>query len=691
MLERPSPAGIPNAPGAYLFKDADDRVLYVGKAKSLRSRIGSYFQNTRGHTPRTEQMLASASNVEWTQVDNEVEALMLEYTLIQRHQPRFNVRYRDDKSYPFLTLTLRDAWPRAMVVRGRKLAGNRYFGPYAHAYAIRETLDLLLRTFPVRTCSDNKFRHHELLGRPCLLFHIEKCAGPCVGEVEAADYARMVGELENFLSGETAEVVQRLTDEMTAASESQEFERAARLRDRLASVRKAVESQEMVSSRREDFDVIGMDGDELEAAVSVFYVRKGRVMGRQGFIVDKAEDLSSAELIGRILERIYFAENPLGPPKAVLVPELPSRLDLYAAWLSTQRGSSVEIRVPLRGAKRRLASTSRRNAAESFASHKLKRAGDHNSRARALNELQDHLGLPRAPLRIECYDMSHLSGQDYVGSMVVTEDALPRRSEYRRFRLRNVAGNNDLAAMEEVLERRLQNYLKERELPVSERGRFGYPPQLLLVDGGRGQLAVAMRVVMRLGLAEEISVAALAKQFEEVYVPDQPEAVRIGRQSEALYLLQRIRDESHRFALAYQKQLRDRRMKRSALDDIPGLGQVRKRRLVAEVGGVRAVQNSSLEDLRAHSWLPERVAEAVYAKFHPEAGAGGEAGAHSEAGGGNGMSDSEGVGAHSEAVGGEGMSDGGKVLRGEATGSETGSGGEGAAGEVGSSPGAALP
>lgn len=632
VLERPSPASVPNAPGAYLFKDADERVLYVGKAKSLRSRIGSYFQNTRQHTPRTEQMLASASNVEWTQVDNEVEALMLEYTLIQRHQPRFNVRYRDDKSYPFLALTLRDAWPRAMVVRGRKLAGNRYFGPYAHAYAIRETLDLLLRTFPIRTCSDNKFRHHELLGRPCLLFHIEKCAGPCVGEVGAEDYARMVSELGNFLGGETAEIIQRLEDEMAAAAEAQEFERAARLRDRLASVRKAVESQEMVSSRREDFDVIGVDGDELEAAVSVFYVRKGRVMGRQGFIVDRAEDLSSAELMGRVLERIYFADNPLGAPKAVLVPELPSRLELYATWLSDLRGSLVQIRVPQRGAKRRLAATSRRNAAESFAAHKLKRAGDHNSRARALNELQDHLGLPHAPLRIECYDMSHLSGQDYVGSMVVTEDALPRRSEYRRFRLRNVAGNNDIAAMEEVLERRLQNYLKERELPVSERGKFGYPPQLLLVDGGKGQLAAAMRVVMRLDLANEIPVAALAKQFEEVYVPDQPEAVRIGRQSEALYLLQRIRDESHRFALAYQKQLRGKRMKRSALDDIPGLGQARKRRLVAEAGGVRAVQNSSLEQLQAYSWLPDRVAEAVYAKFHP--GAGVRAGTGTDAGSG---------------------------------------------------------
>ena len=616
MLERPPPSGIPNTPGAYLFKDERQRVLYVGKAKSLRNRIGSYFQNTRQHTPRTEQMLTSAVCVEWIQVDNEVDALLLEYTLIQRHQPRFNVRYRDDKSYPYLALTLRDKWPRAMVVRGRHLQGNRYFGPYGHAYAIRETLDLLLRTFPIRTCSDHKFRHHELLERPCLLFHIEKCAGPCVGEVDAEDYTHMVSELEAFLAGKSGEVLKRLEAEMAEAAAGEEFERAARLRDRLASVRKAVESQEMVSSRSEDFDVIGVESDELEAAVSVFYVRRGRVMGRHGFIVDVAEDLAEGELMGRILERIYFAENPLGSPKLVLAPEMPARADLYQLWLSGRRGSLVEIRVPQRGAKRRLAETSRRNAAENFAAHKLKRAGDHNSRARALNELQEHLELPHAPLRIECYDMSHLSGQDYTGSMVVTEDALPRRGEYRRFRLRNVAGNNDLAAMEEVLERRLLNYLKERELPVAERGKFGYPPQLLLVDGGREQLVVAQRVVKRLGLAEEIPVAALAKQFEEVFVPGRAEPIRIGRQSEALYLLQRIRDESHRFALAYQKQLRAKRMKRSALDDIHGLGPVRKRRLIAEAGGVRALREASLEDLRSFSWLPESVAESVYAKFH---------------------------------------------------------------------------
>ncbi|MXZ31793.1 MAG: excinuclease ABC subunit UvrC [Acidimicrobiia bacterium] len=614
-MERPPAATIPEVPGSYQFLDADGRVVYVGKAKSLRSRIVSYFGAPAQLNPRTAQLMSAAASLEWITVATEVDALMLEYSLIQRHQPRFNVRYRDDKSYPFLCVTLVDEWPRAMVVRGAKRKGNRYFGPYGHAYAIRETLDLLLRTFPIRTCSDNKFADHQRLGRPCLLYHIERCAGPCVGEIDREAYRGLVGELLDFLAGDTGEILRRLEADMAASAEALDFERAAQLRDRLASVRKAVERQEMVGSRAEDLDVFGVASDELEAAVSVFFVRKGRVMGQRGFIVDRAEDLSAAELVGRVLERIYFDENPLGYPKAVLVPEPPAAEEMYADWLGGLRGSKVQIRVPQRGAKRRLAETAHRNAADSLHRHRLKRASDHNSRARALNELQQYLGLPEAPLRIECYDMSHLGGQDYVGSMVVMEDALPRKSEYRRFRLRKVAGNNDLAAMEEVLERRLRNYLDSRGLPPGERGRFAYPPQLLLVDGGAGQLGVAKRVLARLGLAGEIPAAALAKQFEEVFVPDQPEAVRIPRQSEALYLLQRIRDESHRFALAYHRQLRGKRMTASALDGIAGLGPARRKRLVAELGGVGAVRRSSLEDLRSLSWLPERVAEAVHAKF----------------------------------------------------------------------------
>ena len=509
-----------------------------------------------------------------------------------------------------------DEWPRAMVIRGRKKKGNRYFGPYGHAYAIRNTLDQLLRTFPIRTCSDNKFNHHARLGRPCLLYHIEKCAGPCVGEVEREHYDELVDDLLAFLGGDTDEVVNRLVDDMAEAAAALEFEQAARCRDRLASVRKAIEGQEMVGGRSEDYDVVGLVDDELEAACQVFYIRKGRVMGRRGFIVDKAGQLSRPELVSRVLERLYFEDNPLGGPKQVLVPDLPDNQELYEEWLREQRGSKVGISVPQRGAKRKLQETVARNAADAFTRHRLKRTTDHNSRARALNDLQECLGLPEAPLRIECYDMSHLQGSDYVGSMVVMEDGLPRKSEYRRFKVRTVDGNDDYAAMEEVLTRRLSNYLAERDRPMEERGKFAYPPQLLVVDGGKGQLGVAERVLAELGLDGEIFPAGLAKEFEQVFVPGQPQPVEIPRPSESLYLLQRIRDESHRFANDYHRQLRGKRMTKSSLDGIEGLGPNRRTRLVKELGGVRAVERASLDDLMGLSWLPDAVAHAVYEKLH---------------------------------------------------------------------------
>ena len=621
MVQRPPAGTIPDTPGSYQFKDADGRVIYVGKAKSLRSRLSNYFQNPRNLHSRTRQMVEVAETVEWMQVGNEVEALMLEYTLIQRHKPRFNVRYMDDKSYPFLCVTTIDDWPRAMVMRGKRKKGNRYFGPYGQAYAIRDTLDLLLRTFPIRTCTDNKFRHHERLGKPCLLFHIEKCAGPCVGEIERDAYAQLVAELVRFLEGDTDEVVAALELQMARAAEDLEFELAAHLRDRLSAVQKAIEKQQMVFPKNEDADVIGIHDDELEAAVQVFFVRKGRVMGRRGFVVDKAEELDRPELVSRVLERLYFDDNPIGWPKEVLVPDLPSDPELYEAWLSELRESKVTIRIPQRGDKRTLHETVTHNAEETFTRHRLKRSADHNSRARALNELQEYLGLPIAPLRIECYDMSHIQGTDYVGSMVVVEDGLPKKSEYRRFKIKTVAGNDDFAAMEEVLERRFSAYLTDRERPVEERdGKFAYPPQLLVVDGGKGQLSSAVRVLDELGLRDEIPVVSLAKQFEEVFVPGRSESIRLPRQSEALFMLQRIRDESHRFAITYHRQLRDKRMTKSALDGIAGLGPTRKKRLTKELGGVNAVKRADLETLKALSWLPDQVAENVYRALHRAGG-----------------------------------------------------------------------
>ena len=626
MVARPPTGSIPETPGSYQFKDKEGRVIYVGKASSLRQRLSNYFQDPRNMHPRTAQMVATAVSVEWIEVRNEVEALMLEYSLIKQHRPRFNVRLRDDKSYPFLAVTLDEQYPRALVMRGRKRKGTRYFGPYAHAYAIRDTLDLLLRSFPIRTCSPGKFNEHHRLGRPCLLFHIEKCSGPCVGEIEEMPYRQLVQELCEFLDGDTDDIVRRLEAEMAAAAQGLEYERAARLRDRLIAVRKAIEKQQMVGDRSEDIDVVGIADDELEAAVQVFFVRKGRVVGRKGFVLDKVEELSPGGLVDRILEELYGDDPPAGVPKQVLVPVEPDDAPTYEEWLTHLRGSRVQIRVPHRGDKRDLHETVTRNAREEFVRHRMRRAGDHNARSRALTELQDLLGLPEAPLRIECYDMAHLQGTDYVGSMVVLEDGLPNKREYRRFKVKDVPGNDDYAAMEEVLTRRLQAYLHERDQPLDDdlvdgQGgkrprKFAYPPQLLLVDGGKGQLSVAHRVVTALGLQDEIPVASLAKRFEEVYLPGRSNPVEVPRGSDGLFMLQRIRDEAHRFANTFHRELRGKRMTTSALDGIPGLGEARKKKLTQVMGGVNAVKKASLDDLKALSFLPDAVAEAIHAKFH---------------------------------------------------------------------------
>ena len=589
-------------------------MIYVGKAKNLRARLSNYFQ--KNLPVRTATMVRAAESVERIQVDNELEALMLEYSLIKEHRPRFNIRLVDDKSYPFLAVTESDEFPRAMVVRGKRKKGTRYYGPFGHAYAIRETLDLLLRTFPIRTCSDNKLERHAKLGRPCLLFHIEKCSGPCVGEISNEDYDKLVADLIAFLDGETDAVVEDLERRMREAADDYEFEFAARLRDQLGSVHKAIEKQQMVGTRADDFDVIGIHGDELETAVQIFLVRRGRVVGRRGFIIDRVEDLDDGELIDRILEGVYSEEPAMGYPKQVLVPSPSSDPELYSAWMGELRGSAVSVRVPQRGDKRAMLETVTRNASEAFTRHRLKRASDHNSRAKALNELQEHLGLPESPLRIEAYDMSHIQGTDYVGSMVVVEDGLAKKSDYRRFKIKTVDGNNDFAAMAEVLERRLTNYLADREKPVEERGRFAYPPNLIVVDGGKGQLSASYEVLEALGLEEEIPIVALAKQFEEVFVPGRSEPIRIPRQSEALYLLQRLRDESHRFAITYHRQLRNKRMTKSVLDDIPGLGPARKARLVKELGSVKAVKAATEEELVQLSWLPDAVAKQVWHHLH---------------------------------------------------------------------------
>jgi len=607
MFERPKTSEIPDRPGAYMFRDRHGRVIYVGKAKSLRSRVASYFGV--GLHPRTQAMVDNARSVDWILTESEVAALMLEYSLIKEHRPRFNVKLVDDKSYPFLAITRSHEWPRAMVMRGKKRKGNEYFGPYAHTYAIRKTLDQLLRTFPVRTCSNAMLERQKAQGRPCLLFHIEKCSGPCIEAVTPEDYQDLVDGLAAFLSGDTEGVLSDLEAAMWEASEREEFELAARYRDRQEDVRRAMLRQEVVTERAENFDLIAHHGDELETAFQVLNVRRGRIVGERSTMVDRVEVLTDPELMGRIVRQLY---GDTEPPREVLVSLMPDEVDLLTEWLTTLRERNVSLRTPKRGAKRRLMETASINAAEAFARHRLSRQKDHNARAKALRSLQEVLGLTESPLRIEAYDISTLQGTNTVSSMVVLEDGLPRRNEYRRFKIRSVDGQDDFASMEETIRRRFKAYLKERDKSVSEQGKFSYPPGLVVVDGGAGQLGRAVKVLDELDL--DIPVIGLAKKMEEVYMPGKPEPIRIPRDAEALYLLQQVRDEAHRFANDYHQNLRSKSMVDSILDEVEGIGPKRKKDLLRQFGSLKKMRAASEDELGAV--VPGQVASDLYAALH---------------------------------------------------------------------------
>ncbi len=607
-MQRPRPAEIPDQPGAYLYRDRHGQVMYVGKAKSLRKRVSSYFG--KDVAARTAAMLDASESVEWIVTDNEVEALMLEYALIKEHRPRFNIRLRDDKTYPYLAITRRDEWPRARVMRGKRYKGNQYFGPFAHAYAVRNTLDLLLKSLPVRTCSDAVFRRQQLGGRPCILYDIEKCSGPCVGLVDPETYAGYVDAMAQFFEGDSDALLAVIEARMRAASDAMEYEQAARLRDQLYDVRRALSRQEVVSDTPESFDLIALEDDDLEASIQVLKVRRGRIVGRLGTVVDKVEDLAPGELIATTLRDLYSEDEP--PPKEVLVQDLPPDADLWTALLSERRGSAVSLRVPQRGTKRRLLETARTNAREAFVRHRLRRQSDHNARAQDLRSLQEALGLAEPPLRIEAYDISTIQGTNTVGSMVVLEDGLPKRSQYRRFRIRGVSGQDDFASMEEVVRRRFQAYLKDRHKPAPERGKFSYPPSLVVIDGGPGQLGRAVSVLESFGL--DIPVIGLAKRMEEVYLPGQPEPVVLPRDEPALHLLQRVRDEAHRFAITYHRQLRGKRMIDSVLDEVEGIGPMRKKMLLKTFGSLKRLREAEFEDLAGV--VPEPVAQKLYTALH---------------------------------------------------------------------------
>lgn len=607
---RPATRTIPELPGVYRFRDSDGRVIYVGKAKSLRQRLSSYFADVWTLHPRTQQMVTTATGVDWVTVSTEVEALQLEYTWIKEFEPRFNVRYRDDKSYPYLAVTLGEEYPRLQVMRGEKRPGVRYFGPYTHVWAIRETFDLLLRVFPARTCKPGVFRRAVQIGRPCLLGDIGKCSAPCVGRVTAEEHRAIVLRFCDFMAGRTDAITRRLESEMLAASEALDFERAARLRDDLAALRTAMAKQAVVLGDGTDADVLGFAEDPLEAAVQVFHVRGGRVRGQRGWIVDKTEDLAPGDLVHHFVTQVYGEEQEtVDVPRELLVPEVPQDVEALADWLSDRRGSKVAIRIPQRGDKRALADTVIRNAQQALAQHKMRRAGDLTARGRALEEISEALGMATAPLRIECYDVSHIQGTDIVASMVVFEDGVPRTSEYRRFSILGPA--DDLAAMSETLRRRFARGTEKEKQPVDGRSRrFAYPPQLIVVDGGAPQVAAAEAVLSELGIAD-ITLCGLAKRLEEVWLPGEEYPVILSRTSEGLYLLQRIRDEAHRFAITYHRKRRSKRMTASDLDAIPGVGEVRRKALLAHFGSLKRLRSATIDELVEVKGVGRRTAEVI--------------------------------------------------------------------------------
>lgn len=688
---RPAPGTIPTQPGVYKFRDEHGRVVYVGKAKNLRSRLSNYFQDVTQLHPRTRQMVFAASQVEWTVVSTEVEALQLEYTWIKKFDPRYNVKYRDDKTYPMLAVSTGEPVPRAFFYRGPRRRGVRYFGPYSHAWAVRETLDLLLRVFPVRTCSKGVFNRHEKLGRPCLLGYIDKCSAPCVGRVTEEEHREIVAGFTSFMSGQTDKVTRQLEAEMGEAAEKLDFERAARLRDDLGAVHKVMEKQSVVLGDGTDADLIGVVSDELEAAVQVFHVRDGRIRGQRGWVVEKAGDQAadapenaaaredSADdgaavdpalpaLIQNFLTQFYgdaaeraqqeAAEDAelierrgvdkfshVAPekhnvvPREILVPVLPAEAEETTEFLSRLRGSRVDLRVPQRGDKRALAETVTRNAKDALRQHKLKRIGDLTARSAALQELQEALGMEEAPLRIECTDVSHIQGTDVVASLVVFEDGLPRKADYRRYRIKEAAGegrSDDVGSIAEVTRRRFLRHNQDKlavpeaeefdgstftdekveELSTDNR-RFAYPPQLFIVDGGAPQVAAAQQVFDELGIVD-VMLVGLAKRLEEVWLPGDPDPVILPRNSQALFLLQQIRDEAHRFAITYHRQQRSKRMRASELDGIPGLGQVRRTELVKHFGSVKKLKQASAEEIAEVKGFGPTLAESVFTSLHPQ-------------------------------------------------------------------------
>lgn len=601
---RPKTSEIPTEPGVYRFLDTTGRVLYVGKAKNLRARLSNYFGPLKSLHERTQRMLLSASDVKWTIVASEYEALQLEFTWIKEFEPPFNVRFRDDKSYPYLAISMKDEAPRAFVTRNRELSGVRYFGPYTQSWAIRDTLDSLLRVYPVRSCSSGVYQRAKRTGRPCLLAEIGKCTAPCVDRISKPDHKALAKRLGDFIGSGDQGHVTRLRKRMQTASDEQNFELAARLRDDIAALESVLEKSTVVLDQKVDADLIGLARDELSAAVSIFIVRGGRIRGTRSLVVDLELDRSNADLLEYLLQEIY---SPNGKsqapevPKQILVSELPNDQAALEVWLTELRAKPTTIAAPKRGDKAALLSTANQNAKHALTNYKLKRVSDFSARAEALSGLQKALGLENAPLRIECYDISHLSGSGTVGSMVVFEDGLPRKDQYRKFNLETA---DDTESIYQVLLRRLK-YLASDE-PGE---KFSYRPSLLVIDGGLPQLHAAERALTDSGIAG-MSVISLAKRLEEVYVSGTSYPTILPRTSEELFLLQRIRDEAHRFAISAQRATRSKGIT-SALLEIPGLGEQKARLLLRKFGSIKRLKLASEAEIASLPGFGDKLAKIV--------------------------------------------------------------------------------
>ncbi|QNO36341.1 excinuclease ABC subunit UvrC [Protaetiibacter sp. SSC-01] len=606
---RPKAGEIPTAPGVYRFSDSSGRILYVGKAVNLRQRLSNYFQPLRSLHERTRHMVLSASKVEWTVVSSDFEALQLEYTWIKEFAPPYNVKFRDDKSYPYMAVTLGDEAPRVMVTRNHRIPGARYFGPYPKVWAVRETIDLMIKAFPIRTCSDSSYKRAMQTGRPCFPGQIGRCGGPCSQKVTIEEHREIVDQFVAFMASHDRRVIGILQREMKDAADAFEYERAARIRDRIQALENVLEKSAVVLPDGTDLDVFGIEEDELAAAVQQFTVRGGRIRGVRSWVVDKELDISSGDLVESVLETAYETDVP---PREIVVPVIPDDAGALELWLAGRRErGAVTLKTAQRGDKAAVLQTATLNAKQALALYKTRRTADYVARTQALTELQEALGLAEAPLRMECYDVSHLGGTNVVASMVVFEDGLPKKSDYRKFAVHDTV--DDTESMAQVLRRRLSR-LDEDDAPPAEEGvrqkrRFAYRPGLIIVDGGQPQVQAAAAVLEELGI-DDIPLVGLAKRLEEVWLPDDEFPVILPRGSEALFLLQRIRDEAHRFAITFQRQKR-RADIGTVLSEIPGLGPARSKELLRHFGSVRRLRAASLDEIAEVRGIGPQLAQSI--------------------------------------------------------------------------------